>query len=45
VERVETEWRKPLDKLLADAPELAGDLECCGRRTTGCVAPSTPLDR
>jgi len=27
VERVETEWRKPLDKLLADAPELAGDLE------------------
>jgi chromosome segregation protein len=27
VERVETEWRKPLDKLLADAPEVAGDLE------------------
>src|SRR5207244_3250678 len=27
VARVETEWRKPLDKLLADAPEVAGDLE------------------
>ncbi|PYO88410.1 MAG: hypothetical protein DMD58_12395 [Gemmatimonadetes bacterium] len=27
VERVETEWRKPLDKLLADAPEVEGDLE------------------
>jgi len=27
VERVETEWRKPLDTLLADAPEVAGDLE------------------
>jgi chromosome segregation protein len=27
VERVETEWRKPLDRLLADAPEVAGDLE------------------
>ena len=26
VERVETEWRKPLDKLLAEAPEVAGDL-------------------
>jgi chromosome segregation protein len=26
VERVETEWRKPLDKLLADAPEVEGDL-------------------
>jgi len=26
VERVETEWRKPLDKLLADAPEVSGDL-------------------
>ncbi len=27
VERVETEWRKPLDQLLADAPDVAGDLE------------------
>jgi len=27
VERVETEWRKPLDRLLADAPEVAGDIE------------------
>ena len=27
VERVETEWRKPLDKLLTDAPEVPGDLE------------------
>ncbi|MFN2570183.1 MAG: chromosome segregation protein SMC, partial [Gemmatimonadales bacterium] len=27
VARVETEWRKPLDALLADAPEVAGDLE------------------
>jgi len=27
VERVETEWRKPLDQLLVDAPEVAGDLE------------------
>ena len=27
VERVETEWRKPLDKLLAEAPEVSGDLE------------------
>ncbi len=27
VERVETEWRKPLDKLLAHAPEVPGDLE------------------
>jgi len=27
VERVETEWRKPLDALLADAPEIAGDVE------------------
>jgi chromosome segregation protein len=27
VERVETEWRKPLDQLLADAPEVAGDIE------------------
>ena len=27
VERVETEWRKPLDTLLADAPEVSGDLE------------------
>ena len=26
VERVETEWRKPLDKLLADSPEVEGDL-------------------
>ncbi|MGH7521881.1 MAG: AAA family ATPase, partial [Gemmatimonadales bacterium] len=26
-ERVETEWRRPLDQLLADAPEVAGDLE------------------
>ena len=26
VERVETEWRKPLDKLLADAPEVPGDV-------------------
>jgi len=27
VERVETEWRKPLGTLLAEAPEVAGDLE------------------
>ncbi len=27
VERVETEWRKPLDALLADAPEVPGDIE------------------
>jgi chromosome segregation protein len=27
VERVETEWRKPLDKLLEEAPEVQGDLE------------------
>jgi len=27
VERVETEWRKPLDKLLAEAPEVTGDIE------------------
>ncbi len=27
VERVETEWRKPLDRLLAEAPEVAGDIE------------------
>ncbi len=27
VERVETEWRKPLATLVADAPEVAGDLE------------------
>ena len=27
VERVETEWRKPLDKLLADSPEVPGDIE------------------
>src|SRR5947207_1867875 len=27
VARVEAEWRKPLDQLLADAPEVAGDLE------------------
>ncbi|HKA57537.1 MAG TPA: AAA family ATPase [Gemmatimonadales bacterium] len=27
VERVETEWRKPLDKLLEEAPEVPGDLE------------------
>src|SRR5204863_1636457 len=29
IERVETEWRKPLDTLLADAPEVSGvgDLE------------------
>ncbi|HEV8381925.1 MAG TPA: AAA family ATPase [Gemmatimonadales bacterium] len=27
VERVETEWRKPLETLLADAPEVPGDLE------------------
>ncbi|HEV8304475.1 MAG TPA: chromosome segregation protein SMC [Gemmatimonadales bacterium] len=27
VERVETEWRKPLDQLLTEAPEVAGDLE------------------
>jgi chromosome segregation protein len=26
VERVEAEWRKPLDQLLADAPVVAGDL-------------------
>jgi chromosome segregation protein len=26
IERVETEWRKPLDTLLADAPEVPGDL-------------------
>ncbi len=26
VERVETEWRKPLDQLLAEAPEVAGDI-------------------
>ena len=27
VERVETEWRKPLDRLLTEAPEVAGDIE------------------
>ena len=27
VARVEAEWRKPLDQLLADAPEVTGDLE------------------
>ncbi|MGH7546854.1 MAG: hypothetical protein ACREMM_01610 [Gemmatimonadales bacterium] len=27
VERVETEWRKPLDQLLAEAPEVPGDLD------------------
>ena len=27
VERVETEWRKPLDHLLAEAPEVSGDIE------------------
>jgi chromosome segregation protein len=27
VARVEAEWRKPLDQLLAQAPEVAGDLE------------------
>src|SRR5213596_2723932 len=27
VARVEAEWRKPFDQLLADAPEVAGDLE------------------
>ncbi len=27
VARVEAEWRKPLDQLLAEAPEVAGDLE------------------
>ncbi|HET8712835.1 MAG TPA: chromosome segregation protein SMC [Gemmatimonadales bacterium] len=27
VERVETEWRKPLETLLAEAPEIAGDIE------------------
>jgi chromosome segregation protein len=27
VERVETEWRKPLDRLLAEAPEVSGDIE------------------
>jgi chromosome segregation protein len=27
VERVETEWRKPLETLLADAPEVPGDVE------------------
>jgi chromosome segregation protein len=27
VARVEAEWRKPLDQLLADAPVVAGDLE------------------
>src|SRR2546429_8373956 len=27
VARVEAEWRKPLDQLIADAPEVAGDLE------------------
>ena len=26
-ERVEAEWRKPLDRLLIEAPEVAGDLE------------------
>ena len=26
-ERVEVEWRKPLDQLLAEAPEVEGDLE------------------
>jgi chromosome segregation protein len=26
-ERVEAEWRKPLDQLLADAPEVSGDIE------------------
>ncbi len=27
VERVETEWRKPLDRLLAEAPEVPGDID------------------
>ena len=27
VDRVETEWRKPLDRLVAEAPEVAGDIE------------------
>jgi chromosome segregation protein len=27
VERVEAEWRKPLDRLLAEAPEVPGELE------------------
>src|SRR5438132_523462 len=26
-ERVEAEWRKPMERLLADAPEVAGDVE------------------
>ncbi len=26
VERVEAEWRKPLDRLLAEAPQVAGDI-------------------
>ena len=27
VERVEAEWRKPIDRLLAEAPDVPGDLE------------------
>src|SRR5207247_11191337 len=27
VDRVETEWRKPLDQLLAEAPVVAGDVD------------------
>jgi len=42
VERVETEWRKPLDKLLAEAPEVPGDIEWLRQENDRLPAPSTP---
>ena len=47
VERVETEWRKPLDRLLAEAPEVAGDLEWLrqeNERLKGAIDAAGPVN-
>ncbi|MEO8031165.1 MAG: chromosome segregation protein SMC [Gemmatimonadota bacterium] len=38
VERVETEWRRPIDELLTDAPELELDLETLEAETARVIA-------
>jgi len=41
VARVEVRVRKPLDHLLAEAPEVAGDLEWLRQEDERCGRPST----
>src|SRR5207249_2475011 len=47
IERVEAEWRKPLDQLLATAPEVAGDVAWLrqeNERLTGAIDAVGPVN-